>query len=324
MRRHTVGLGLTALGSLLVSGALAVNPLLAPALVTLPLDQAADPTAAGTDVSWYDLGNMEQLTGLSATAAQTVRGDESSAEASSSTAVWSSGTVITSDDGDLLNASSYTVCLDRHQAFAVECDVDAVDDEETQVVGLTMTFPFHTERKSYQVFNSTTGQAFDAEYEGEETLDGLTVYRFQQDIPETVIRSLDGPAELAGADGDGTVEADVVYSNERTLWVEPTSGVIVTAEEHPYTVLRGPDGTEGAVLLAGDFTGTDDTRDGQVALAEDTSSKITLLETILPWTLGVLGVLLIIAGALLSFTDRRPRTRRGGHARRDEELQPVG
>jgi len=321
MRRHTVGLGLTAVGSLCVSAALSVNAFLAPALVTLPLDQQAAPTAAGTDVSWFDLGAMQQRTGLDATAAQTVQGDATSTDASRDVAVWSSGTVITSADGDLLNASSYTVCLDRHQAFAVECGADRVDDQETQVVGLTMTFPFGTEKKAYDVFNSTTGQAFPAEYVDTETIQGLSVYRFEQTIPETVIRSLQVPAALAGGTSDGAVTADVVYSNERTLWVEPTSGVVVTAEEHPLTVLRGPDGGVGATLLAGDFVGTEDTVASGIDRAEGFKSQITLLQVVLPWSLGVLGVLLVVVGALLAFTDR-PVRRRGEHA--DEpELQPV-
>ena len=101
-------------------------------------------------------------------------------------------------------------------------------------------------------------------------------------IPETVVRELDVPAAFAGADGDGTVTAEVVYSNERIIWVEPTSGVIVTSEESPNTVLRGPEGTTGATILAGDFAGSEQTISDGVERAEDIRGQISMVKTILP------------------------------------------
>ena len=84
----------------------------------------------------------------------------------------------------------------------MDCAVDHVDyDDDVDVEGLTLTFPFGTEQKDYDVFNSTTRQAFPATFEGVEELEGLEVYRFEVSIPETVVRELDVPASFAGADG---------------------------------------------------------------------------------------------------------------------------
>src|SRR5438105_4900344 len=57
-------------------------------------------------------------------------------------------------------------------------------------------------------------------------------------------------ARLAGGTGDQMVAAEAVYSSERALLVEPVSGKIVRSVEKPVIVLRGPDGTEGAHVLA--------------------------------------------------------------------------
>src|SRR3954452_17247993 len=288
MRGRAIGLGLLGLGAFLLAAALAVRLFLEPALVKLPLDQTAEPTAQGTGVDFFDLSTQRQLRGLEADVRQRVEGDAGSEAAGDDVAVWNFGSTVTSTDGVLLNAGTYRVCLDRRTAVAVDCTVDNVDyDDDVSVEGLTLTFPFGTEKKDYDVFNSTTRSAFPATYEGVEDIEGLEGYRFEIVIPETVIRSTDMPAALVGADGSGTVEADVVYSNERTIWVEPTSGVIVTSEEHPNPFLRGPAGTQGATVLARTFAGSDKPTADGVKRAKDTADKISMVSVPLPLLLAV-------------------------------------
>ncbi|WP_324273090.1 DUF3068 domain-containing protein [Blastococcus brunescens] len=326
MRGRAIGLVLLGLGAFLLTGALAVRLLLEPALVKLPLDQKASPTAQGTEVDFFSIGDQEQLEGLEADVRQQVQGDPDSKAASDEVAVWNFGSTITSTDGTLLNAGTYRVCLDRREAVAVECDVDHIDyDDDAPVEGLTLTFPFGTEQQDYDVFNSTTRQAWPATFEGEEELGGLDVYRFQVSIPDTVVRELEVPAAFAGADGEDTVTAEVVYSNERTIWVEPTSGVIVTSQETPNTVLRGPEGTTGATILAGTFAGSEQTIADGVERAEDIRGQITLVKTTLPLTMALVGLLLLVVGAvLLARTNRRGAHRDDDDWSDTREVAQVG
>jgi hypothetical protein len=322
MRGRAIGLGLLGLGAFLLAAALAVRLFLEPALVKYPLDQTASPTAQGTDIDYFDLAAAEQLSGLEADVRQQVQGDPGSAAAGDDVAVWNFGSTITATDGTLINAGTYRVCIDRREAVAVECDVDHVDyDDDVSVEGLTLTFPFGTEQKDYDVFNTTTRQAWPATFEGEEQLEGLDVYRFVQTIPETVIRTTDVPAALVGSDAAGTVSADIVYSNQRTIWVEPTSGVIVTSEESPNTVLVGPDGDEAATILAGTFAGDDDTIAAGVDRAEDIGGQITMVRTVLPLVLLILGALALAGGLFLA--TRRPRTSAPAHAEDRSQLQDA-
>jgi Porin PorA len=310
MRGRAIGLGLLGLGAFLLAGALAVRLLLEPALVKLPLDQTAEPTAVGTDIEFFDLSAQEQLRGLEADVRQQVKGDPRSDAANDDVAVWNFGSTVTSTDGTLLNAATYRVCIDRRSAAAVDCEVDHVDyDDDLAIEGLTLTFPFGTEQKDYDVFNSTTRQAFPATFEGVEELEGLEVYRFQMSIPETVIRSTDVPGSMVGEPDQATVTADVVYSNERAIWVEPTSGAIVTSEEHPNTELRGPDGTAAATILAGTFAGDRDTIAAGVQRAEDIRGQINLVKTVIPLVLVGLGILALLVGALVI-----RRSRSGAHS----------
>ena len=320
MRGRAIGLGLLGLGAFLLAGALAVRLFLEPALVKLPLDQQASKTGVGTDITFFDIGNQKQLRGLDADVRQKVQGDASSSAASDEVAVWNYGSTITATDDTLLNAGTYRVCIDRRSAAAVDCDVDNVDnDGKVDVEGLTLTFPFGTEQRDYDVFNSTAKKAFSATFEGVEKINGLEVYRFEMSIPETVVKTTEVPATMAGGDAaDGSVDADVVYSNERTMWVEPTSGVIVTAEEHPNTVLRGPDGETGVTILAGDFAGTDDTIASGVEQAKDIQGQITMVKTVLPLSLAGLGLVLLLLGTLLV-----RRGRAGAHREGSVEALPV-
>jgi len=314
MRGRAIGLVLLGVGAFLLAGALAVRLFLEPALVKLPLDQTASPTARGTGIDFFSIADQEQLKGLEADVRQKVQGDPSSEAAGDDVAVWNFGSTITSTDGTVLNAGTYRVCIDRRTAQAADCDVDQVDEEDVDITGLILTYPVGTEKKDYDIFNSTTKKAWPATFEAVEDMEGLEVYRFEVSIPETVVRSLEVPAAFAGSDEDGTVMADVVYSNERTIWVEPTSGVIVTSEEDPNTVLRGPDDTTGATILAGHFAGSDQTIADGVERAKDIRGQITMVKTVLPLVMAGLGLVLLVLGALLVAR----RARAGAHRGDDE------
>jgi Porin PorA len=323
MRGRAIGLVLLGVGAFLLAAALAVRLFLEPALVKYPLDQTASPTAQGTDIEFFDLAAGKQLRGLEADVRQQVQGDPGSEAAGDDVAVWNFGSTITATDGTLLNAGTYRVCIDRREAVAVDCDVDNVDNDDVDVEGLTLTFPFGTEQKDYDVWNSTTRQTWPATFEDVEELEGLEVYRFVQTIPETVIRTTDVPAALVGSDAGGTVSADVVYSNERTIWVEPTSGVIVTSEERPNTVLVGPDGEEAATILAGTFAGDSDTIAAGVDRAEDIGGQINLVKNVLPLVLLVLGLVLVGLGLFLTLRANRRTVDRDDFAA-GREAAPVG
>lgn len=303
MRGRAIGLGVLGLGAFVLAAALCVRLFLEPALVKLPLDQKADPVAIGSNVDFFSQGELKQYRGLDATVVQHVEGDPEADGAGDDVAVWNFGSVMTDADGMQLDASTYRVCLDRRTAEAVDCPSTHVNyDQDAKIEGLTLTFPFGTEQRDYDLFNTTTGRTFPAEFQGVEELQGLEVYRFVQTIPETVLREADVPGALIGSD-EPSVTVEAVYSNERTMWVEPVSGVIVTAEEHPKAELRGPDGETGPTMLAGDFAGNEQTVAAGVERAEDFHSQITLISKTLPLGMVGLGVLLLIVGGFLI---RRP------------------
>ena len=301
MRGRTVSLIVVGLGAFALVAALCVRLIMAPDLVKLPLDQEALPEATGSDVTMFDFATMDEVSGVDAVVLQKVAGDPGADGAGDDLAVWNFGSTIQTADGTLLDESSYRVCIDRRTAASdPECPSASVDGRpDATIDGLTLTFPFHTEKRDYELFNLTAAQSFPATFSGVEEIDGLEVYRFEQAIPETVVEQKEVPGAMAGQPGDASVEGDFVYTNTRTLWVEPTSGVIVTAEETPLIVIRGPEGKTGVTWLSASFAATDETLSDGLDRARDTRGQITAIETVVPLSLAGLGLLLLIVGALL-------------------------
>ena len=323
MRRRAIGLGLLGVGAFLLAAALAVRVFLVPVMVSLPLDQTGATTVSDENATYFDMKELEQKQGY-VEANVRVQGDPESEDADSDVAVWVSGTAITDENGELVTPTTEsTTCLDRHSAESVACDSAQINGEPSDVEGLTVTFPLGTEARDYDVWNSNVGAAVPARYVGEEKVEGLTVYRFEQTIPETVIDEREVPSALAGGSGSGNVTADVVFSNDRTLLVEPTSGKIVKVTENPVTVLRGPDGSAGITILSADFAPDDSGVRKTAGEAADLRDQITLIRSVIPWALAGLGLVLVVLGLVLVLTGRRAGAHRDSGADVTHDAVPA-
>lgn len=172
-------------------------------------------------------------------------------------------------DAGLLLALVDTVTMNRNTAEAVSSENNpggavqkprAIEDEKppTNIAlpheGLTYRFPFDTEKKTYPFFDPIAQKAFDANYDGEEDVNGLTTYRFVQNVGYDADGKLADPikysslyeddadasvtarAEVWGVPGepDESITMDRFYAASRTFWVDPVSGTIVKSEEHGY------------------------------------------------------------------------------------------
>ena len=67
-----------------------------------------------------------------------------------------------------------------------------------RTTGWRYRFPFDTEKKTYPFFDPIAQKAFDANYDGEEDVNGLTTYRFTQNV---------------GYDADGKLVEPVKYAS---------------------------------------------------------------------------------------------------------------
>jgi len=237
-------------------------------------------------------------------------------------------------DSGLLLALVDTVTINRRTAAAVSSETNpggavqkprAADETvpPTNIAlphdGLTYRFPFDTQKQTYPVFDPIAQKAYDANYDGEEDVNGLTTYKFSQNVGYDSDGKLVEPikyASLYDDDADAEVTARAVlwglpgnpdesitltryYAAQRTFWVDPASGTIVKKKEHGFHYYaREPLKPEVTFV---DFTvnSTEDTVESQVATARDERDRLALWGRILPITFTAIGLVAVVGGALL-------------------------
>ena len=195
--------------------------------------------------------------------------------------------------------------------------------------GLSYRFPFDTEKKTYPYFDPIAQKAYDANYDGEEDVNGLTTYKFTQNVGYDADGKLVEPikyaslydddedsevtarAELWGLPGDPEEPITMTryYAAQRTFWVDPVSGTIVKSKEHGFHYYAR-DAAKPEVTFA-DYTVTsnEDTVESQVASARDERDRVALWGRILPITFTALGLVTLVGGALLGSFSCAPSRR---------------
>jgi Porin PorA len=285
-----------------------------PRLKKAPLDQYSQPVATGTGTYFNrSPDKLKEVTGAELRNIRTVRGDVKAG--SDEVAVWDSfnSTVDMADNG-VITATQERIALDRVTAQSVRCC-----GENPTHQGLTLKFPFDTRKQSYQFWDGPANAASPAQYTGEEVIQGVKVYRFEQRIDPRTLRTQEVPGSLAGAPNVDSVTTDVVYSNHKTLWVEPATGIIVKAQQDVSQVLQTPDGEPVLTLLDGVLTYDDATVKANAEDASSGASQLRLLGTILPVGGVLLGLVLTSIGLYLL---RAPQGRR--LRRPESQSRPAG
>ncbi len=237
-------------------------------------------------------------------------------------------------DNGLLLAMVDTVTVDRTTAMAVSSDTNpggavqrprAIEDDTppTNIAlpheGLTYRFPFDTEKKTYPFFDPIAQKAFDANYDGEEDVNGLTTYRFTQNVGYDADGKLADPIEYSSLydnDEDSRVTARAVqwglpgepeetvtmsrfYAAQRTFWVDPVSGTIVKADQHGFQYYAREALRPELTYVDYKVSSDEQTVESQVASARDERDRLALWGRILPIAFTATGLLTLVGGALL-------------------------
>ncbi|GAA4697274.1 DUF3068 domain-containing protein [Phytohabitans rumicis] len=280
-------------------------------LAVAPLDPESTTVSQGGGMTVFYPGTFTQRTDATVTATRIIRGSLTAPEVKvdGDLALWRVGLVLQDDKDVLVSATEEQVCVDRRTAESLaKCSNQRIDDDISVVhSGLAYKFPFNTEKKDYPYFDlNSRASTPPMKFDGEDKVNGLPVYRFVQKIPAVKIQDREVPGSLVKST-EASVTAARMYENTRTVWVEPYSGLIVKGQEEVRQWLRGPDGTDGQVLLAGTLGFTQETVQNQVADGEEARNKLRMIQFTGPLVLLAVGLLLIVGGVFLL-----PRRRRGG------------
>jgi Porin PorA len=310
--RRRVGFVLLFVGLFLLFFGLFERVYAYPRLKKAPLDQYSEPVATGTG-TYFNLGRLSEVDGAQLRNLRVVRGDVGAG--TEEVAVWDSfnSTVDTADQG-VITATQERIALDRVTGQSVQCC-----GENPRHQGLTLKFPFDTRKTTYQFWDGPAQRALPAAFTREERVSGVTTYRFEQRIDRLDVGDREIPGSLAGNPEAATVETDVVYSNVKTLWVEPATGIIVKAQQDASQVLETRGGEQVLTLLDATLTYDDATVDANADDAAAGARQLTLLGTVLPLAALLLALVCLAVGLVLL---RTPEGRRV--ARPEGESRPAG
>jgi hypothetical protein len=325
--RRIIGYILIGLGVFAVALGLMLRLYAYPRLAKAPLDPNAISVANGSGITALEIIETNGVPvpqinrDLTLTATRKVVGDLAQPEVKDggNVASWIETVDTVDQNGNRVKATERQLCVDRHSNEAVEpClnrHVIATTDPETYEKitekdvaqpGVSLKFPFDTEKRNYPFYDLTIRSAPDAKFEAEEEIDGLNTYRFIQDIPATKVEARKVPGSLVGKSDTPMVDADLYYQVKRTIWVEPATGQVIKGQEVQHQELVQSDQTpgQGTVVFDGTLTFNDETVAKNVKDAKDNRGKLWLL-TVLPIILWIAGTLFIIGGVALLLLRRR-------------------
>lgn len=285
-------------------------------LAVVPLNQSTTSTSEtlpGEDAEYLDVDNDLTITNGPLRSVRVVTGDvdlskEASDELDEDVAVWNSYVCTDTPDFDCrsgqtpLAGSNDTVAFQRNSAETVPWrgSVSEASGEtyEDPFEGLYFKFPFDTQKKTYQFWDGTLKRAMPAEFEEETEIKGLKVYKFVQEIAPEKSGEISVPGNLANGSADETIKADRIYSNTRTLYVEPVTGAIIKGGEAQDSYLE-VNGERGATTTRATLEYTDDYVQENVDEYKSKSMLLTLIGSTLPLWGTILGLILIVIGAVL-------------------------
>jgi hypothetical protein len=353
MRLRLTGLVAIGLGVFLLVLAALLRFYAVPTLEKIPSDEWSQQIATGTGTA------LNASTGIAEpnvqiTQDQTIRGeDPQPGGRPAHSVVWDAATSLYFTTANQcpkftpaqcpISFTQETVALDDHTSQAIstwsgdQIAPGAPDGTALHHAGYIWKLPFHVQKQDYPFYDPQTGKAYPAKYVGTAIVQSpvskakMRAYKFVQDLGSRQVSTrTDVPPSLIGELGAlGTPIPEWYDRDITTIWVDPTSGLILAGTQDVKISLHSLDGTQprltilDAKLTLDQLQQTND--NDKPVFAKDASGKdqpvfenytekaihdanridrITLLRNTVPLYGGILGLLLLIGGLVLAWPGR--------------------
>ncbi|MCZ4498233.1 MAG: hypothetical protein JWQ74_786 [Marmoricola sp.] len=313
MRR--MSLALIAVGAFLIVLAPMVRFYAYPRLAVAPANQISTTGLEAKGATIFDAATLKEITTDLAITVKTV-GDASAPKKFPGSVAYVN-TTVTKDSAGTMTAADGSVrgevermTFDATSGEATKgatgdfvSDTPGVQDKVVHS-GLVAKFPFETQKKSYNFWDSTLLTAVPIKYVGTTKIEGMTVYKFNQVIAPTQYDSVMLPENLLGGTSNKNVEGQMMYSVDRTLLVEPHTGVIITrteAQDNTIDYQGVPQITTTKATVNYDAKTVRKNLDDYGSQGK----MLNIFRNVAPQTLFVLGLLMVIGGIVIG--RRRPR-----------------
>jgi Porin PorA len=307
--RRVLGVTLTGLGAFLLVLAAMSHFFLPGQVIKFPLNEYSITTLTGSNMSYFSASTGQPVTGASVRAVSTTQGDVTAG--SSSTAVWNNVTGvfdITSgaSPGTAISYSTERLAFDRRTGVLQNCCGAEIGTTKVHMSGQGYVWPIGTQKKTYQVFNTTLLKPEPANYTGTSTVDGLGVYVFQQTITNQQFGTITLPGSLVNMKNQATVTLPEYLTATYTYDVDPGTGSPVKIVENQSQTLENPTtGATALTLFQGTLTTTPASIQSAVNTAKSSDTEISWVQSIGPLIALIVGVVLMVLGALLVAGENR-------------------
>jgi hypothetical protein len=259
--------------------------------------------STGTITTLFDLETAEStaIEPIPVTRTESTRGDATGAQEAAAAGVNAAVTNTTdrteTGDGRLIAESEYRLAADRRTQALVDCCGVQVGGVTVPMTGSgsPLRLPWFTPEEPYPYFDLTLLEPSEMSFIGPEDVGGVTALKFQQAASPTPIGTVQAPGVLVGSPLP-TVPLVRTHVVNRTIWVDPTTGIILRKVERIREALRDSAGKDIVTLLAMTTSSTPEQVDAQVALARDEGRPVLWTHSYGPLLAVVLGLGLITVG----------------------------
>ncbi|MEY3733142.1 MAG: hypothetical protein RL347_501 [Actinomycetota bacterium] len=319
--RRGIGIVLVGLGVFLMVLAALLRFSVVPAVAKAPLSPGEDSGGVtqtdqtGVAAKLFDPATLTERTDVPLTVTRFTRGDVPASQTeeakSGDLAIYDTFQRVEDNAGTVVLADTARYAFNRVTSELSNCCGANVDGENVDMSGIVpLKFPMFTQQQTYPYFDTSLNEGVDAVFQGEETVEGLPVYKFVVTVEPTQTGTIEVPGDLVGSPLPNFV-APRFYSNVLTLWVEPSTGAIVKGESAQLQTLRGPDNQDKITIIDAVIGTTPEEITEGVDYAKSQASLLALLNNTVPLVAAVAGLVLLVIGVVLVAGGKR---RSGAHA----------
>jgi hypothetical protein len=305
--RRVLGVTFTGLGSFLIVIAILARFFLPGQVIKFPLNEYTISRLGGQNVSYFSQQTGTELTGATVRAVSTTQGDVSSG--SSSVAVWDNVTgvfdITNGSPGVPISYSTERLAFNRRTGVLVNCCGAEIGTKRVTMSGQSYVWPIGTQKKTYQVFDTTLLKPEPFQYSGSTTIDGISVYKFTEHVSNQQFGTVTVPGSLVGVKDQASLTLPEYLTADNTDYVAPATGAPVKVIETETESLENP--STGATMLTlfdGTLTSTPASIQSAVNTARSYGDEISAVQNIGPLVGGLVGLLLLVLGILLLASDR--------------------
>jgi Porin PorA len=302
--RRVIGLAASGLGAFLIVLALLTKFVVVGEAVKFPLNENTISTLEATNASYFSPAVLAEQTGVTLEDTITVQGDN--AAGTETRAVWNEfNYVYDLTNHNAVEYSTNRLAFDRRTGELLNCCGSAIGTNiSLNMSGLGSVWPLGTQKKTYQVYDTTLLKPVPTTYEGTTVVNGETVYKFVETVSPTKSGTQTLPGSLVGINDQQSVTLPEYYAATTTEYVDPITGAPVKGVSQQHLYLQNSAGQSVLTLTNATFTSTPASIAAAVQTAKHYDGEIALVSFILPVVLGLAGLILLVLGSILVLTSR--------------------